>query len=156
MLQSEIAKILNDKFSGVVIEEQKNALLIKRESLLSVAKFLKDGQLSFDNLHCISGVDRKDKIEVVYIFYSFPRKLTLTLKISAPMDDLTVESLAHLWKSADWLERETYDFYGIKFLNHPDLRRIMNPDSWTDFPLRKDFARADFIKKPQTLGLKGA
>ena len=72
------------------------------------------------------------------------------------MDDLTVESLAHLWKSADWLERETYDFYGIKFLNHPDLRRIMNPDSWTDFPLRKDFARADFIKKPQTLGLKGA
>jgi NADH-quinone oxidoreductase subunit C len=156
MLLCEIAKILNDKFSGVVLEEQKNALLIKRESLLSVARFLKDGQLAFDNLHCISGFDRKDRIEGVYIFYSFSRKLTLILKISAPMDDLTVESLAHLWKSADWLERETYDFYGIKFLNHPDLRRIMNPDSWTDFPLRKDFARADFIKKPQTLGLKGA
>lgn len=156
MRQSEIAKVLNDTFPGVVLEEQKGAFLIKREELLNVAKLLKSDEFAFDNLHCLTGVDRKDKIEVVYIFYSLSRKLSLILKVHAPVDDLTVESLTCLWKSADWLERETYDFYGVKFLNHPDLRRIMNPETWTDFPLRKDFTRADFIKKPQTLGLKGA
>jgi NADH-quinone oxidoreductase subunit C len=59
------------------------------------------------------------------------------------MADLTVESLAHLWKSADWLERETYDFYGIKFLNHPDLRRILMWDEFEAFPMRKSYTEED-------------
>ena len=70
------------------------------------------------------------------------------------MEDLTVETVSHLWKSANWLEREVFDLFGVRFLNHPDLRRILNPDEWTDYPLRKNFDRPDFIRLPQSEGLK--
>lgn len=152
---SDIAKILNEKFPGIIEEEQKQALVIKREALLNVADCLKTSELDFDNLHCVTAVDWKDKIEVVYIFHSMNNRHWLTLKVRLLYADLTIETLSKIWRSADWLERETYDLYGVKFLNHPDLRRILNPDEWTDFPLRKDFKRADFIKKPETQGLKG-
>ena len=79
----------------------------------------------------------------------------LTLKVFVPLDDLTVESLAGLWRSADWLERETYDLFGIKFLHHPDLRRILNPEEWDYYPLRKNFTHPEFFPKPETPGLKG-
>ena len=69
------------------------------------------------------------------------------LKTRLVLNDLTVESLAKIWKSADWLEREVYDLFGVKFLNHPDLKRILNPDDWDVHPLRKDFSRPDIIKK---------
>ena len=155
MDQAQITKIFNERFPGSVVKEQPKAVVIKKESLLEVAKMLKDSELDFSNLHCVSGVDRKDKMEVVYHFYTFKHRFMLTLKVFLPMNDLTIETLSLLWQSANWLERETYDFFGIKFLNHPDLRRILNPDEWTDFPLRKDFDRPDFYRLPQSEGLKG-
>ena len=79
----------------------------------------------------------------------------LTLKVFLSLDDPTVETLSGLWKSADWLEREVFDLFGVKFLNHPDLRRILNPDEWTDYPLRKNFDRPDFHRLPEVEGLKG-
>ncbi|MBF0512417.1 MAG: NADH-quinone oxidoreductase subunit C, partial [Candidatus Omnitrophica bacterium] len=100
-------------------------------------------------------VDRKDKIELVYLLYSTANHFMLTLKALVPLDDLAIESVSLLWRSADWLEREVFDFFGVKFVNHPDLRRIMNPDTWNDFPLRKDFKREGFIPRPQSQGLKG-
>ena len=154
MEQSQITKLFNEQFPGSVSEEQPKAIIIKKEFLLPIAKILKDSELAFHNLHCVTAVDRKDKMEIIYIFYSFKYRFMLTLKTFVFSDDLTVESLSHLWKSANWLERETYDLFGIKFLNHPDLRRILNPDEWTDFPLRKDFDRPDFYRLPQSDGLK--
>ncbi len=154
MDRAQILSILNRECPGAVVEEQPRAVVIKKESLLVVAKALKSPELDFQNLHCISGVDRRDKMEVVYHFYTFKHRFMLTLKAFLPMDDLTIETLSYLWKSANWLERETYDFFGIKFLNHPDPRRILNPDEWTDFPLRKDFDRPDFYRLPQSEGLK--
>ncbi len=145
---------LNERIPGAVVEQQPSAVVIKRESLLPVAAFLKDTELSFANLHCVTAVDRKDKIEMVYHLYSFLHRWMLTLKVFLPNDDLTIESLCGLWRSADWLERETFDLFGVKFLHHPDLRRIMNPDEWTDYPLRKNFDRPDFIRLPQSEGLK--
>ena len=79
----------------------------------------------------------------------------LTLRVILPRENPEVESLTGLWKSANWLERETFDLFGIKFLNHPDPRRILNPDEWTDWPLRKDFDRPDFYRLPPVQGLKG-
>ena len=154
MLISDIHQKLKSEFPQLAFEEQPNALIIPKQGILEVARFLKD-QLSFDNCHCLTAVDRKDKMEVVYHLYSFSSHFMLTLKVVVPLDDLNVESVSLLWKSANWLEREVYDLFGIKFANHPDLRRIMNPDAWTDFPLRKDFKRADFIPRPISPGLKG-
>ncbi|HBR14793.1 MAG TPA: NADH-quinone oxidoreductase subunit C [Candidatus Omnitrophica bacterium] len=150
----ELTKILNERFPGVLGEENKTAVVIKKESLLEVARFLREDDCAFENLHCVTAVDRRDKMELVYHLYSFKLKFMLTLKIYLASDDLAVETLSGIWKSANWLEREVYDLFGIKFLNHPDMRRILNPEEWTDYPLRKDFDRPDFIRLPQTEGLK--
>ncbi|OGX25143.1 MAG: hypothetical protein A2787_07615 [Omnitrophica WOR_2 bacterium RIFCSPHIGHO2_01_FULL_48_9] len=156
MDQTQITQTFNQQLPGAVVEEQSKFLVIKKESLLAAAKILKDSELAFQHLHSVTAVDRKDKIEVVYHIYTYKYRFMLTLKVYLPMTDLTIESLAHLWQSANWLERETYDLFGVKFLNHPDLRRILNPDVWTDYPLRKDFNRPDFYRLPQTEGLKAA
>ena len=154
MEQAQVTKVLSEQFPGAVVEEQPKAIVIKRESFLAVAKYLKHSELSFHSLHSMTAVDRKDKMEAVYHLYSFKHRFMLELKVILPREDLTIETLSHLWHSANWLERETYDFFGIKFLNHPDLRRILNPDEWTDFPLRKDFDRPDFYRLPSIDGLK--
>ncbi|MBF0490138.1 MAG: NADH-quinone oxidoreductase subunit C [Candidatus Omnitrophica bacterium] len=154
MLINDTQKKIKDKFPSLAVEIVGSALVVPKSSLLEVATFLKN-ELSFENCHSVTAVDRKDKMEAVYHLYSTSNHIMLTLKVILPMDDLTVESLYLLWPSANWLERETFDFFGIKFLHHPDLRRIMNPDEWTDYPLRKDFKRDDFIPRPQSTGLKG-
>ena len=151
---AQVAQAIREKFADAVVEERKTGIVLKTESLLPVAQFLKTSELAFQNLHCVSGVDWKDKMEVVYHLYTFKHKFLLTLKVFVNREDPKVESLANLWKSGNWLERETYDLFGIKFLNHPDLRRILNPDEWTDWPLRKDFDRPDFFRLPQSDGLK--
>jgi len=146
---SEILDLIKAKFADVSVEEQTKALVVPREKLLGVAEFLKGGELAFDRLDCLTAVDRGDKIELVYIFLSMTKRCSIWLKVFLPMDNLKIESLSSLWRSADWFEREVYDLFGVQFLNHPDLRRILNPDSWTVHPLRKDFTSPDFIKKPQ-------
>lgn len=152
---SDLATVINERCPGSVVEQQPNSLVVTRESLVCVARLLKSDEMAFEQLHCVTAVDRRDHMEVVYIFCSVSKHRNLMLKVRLPSDDLTTGTLCGLWKSANWLEREVYDLFGIRFLDHPDLRRIMNPDSWSDFPLRKDFARPDFIKKPETKGLKG-
>ncbi|MDD5072182.1 MAG: NADH-quinone oxidoreductase subunit C [Candidatus Omnitrophica bacterium] len=108
---------------------------ISKEALLETARRLKNE--GFNDLHCITAVDRKDGIELVYIFYAMDKHACTILRTRLTLDDLSAESLAHIWRSADWLEREVYDLFGVKFLNHPDLKRILNPDDWTIHPLRK-------------------
>jgi NADH-quinone oxidoreductase subunit C len=152
---SQVSQKIRERLPDAIIEERPTGLVIKKESLLELAKFLKEGDLAFNNLHCVTGVDWKDKMEVVYHLYSFKNRIMLTLKVFVPLDNLAVESLAGLWCSANWLEREVYDLFGIKFLNHPDLRRILNPEEWTYYPLRKDFTHPEFFPKPESTGLKG-
>ncbi len=151
---SEILQQLKNKFPYIQIDEQPNALVVPKAMVLDVAIYLKN-ELGFENCHCVTAVDRKDKLELVYCLYSTQNHIMLILKTLLPMDDLTVHTVSVLWRSADWLEREVYDLFGIKFINHPDLRRILNPDNWTVFPLRKDFKRDDFIPRPVSKGLKG-
>ncbi len=154
MQNSEVLLKIKNKFPDISIEEQPNALVVPKATLLDVARFLKN-EMDFENCHCVTAVDRKDKMELVYFLYSTTNHFMLVLKAFVPLDDLTVETVSGLWRSADWLEREVFDLFGIKFLNHPDPRRILNPDNWTDFPLRKDFKREDFIPRPESRGLKG-
>ncbi|MBF0121826.1 MAG: NADH-quinone oxidoreductase subunit C [Candidatus Omnitrophica bacterium] len=143
-----IIQSIKDRFPGAVAEQTPGWVTINKENLIDVARFLKDGPSEFSSLHCLTAVDRKETVEVVYHFYSFKQRIMLTVKVILPNADLVIDSLTPLWGAADWLEREVYDLFGVRFQNHHDLRRIMNPDSWTDHPLRKDFKMAGFIPRP--------
>ena len=78
-------------------------------------------------------------MEVVYSLYSIPFDQSLALKVVLNRQSPEVETISSIWKSANWLEREIFDMYGIQFKNHPDLRRILMPADWEGFPLRKDY-----------------
>lgn len=139
---------IHAKYPDAVADQQPGWVVLKKESLFPVCTFLKEGPAAFAALHCMTAVDRKGTVELVYHLHSYEHRLLLTLKVLLADNDLSVSSLVPLWDSANWLEREVFDLFGARFIGHPDLRRILNPDEWTDHPLRKDFKRADFITKP--------
>ncbi|MDD1744505.1 MAG: NADH-quinone oxidoreductase subunit C [Candidatus Methanoperedens sp.] len=95
--------------------------------------------MGFDNLSVITGVDRFDRIEVIYNLFSYKKKQNLALKVILDHSSPEVDSVTSIWKVADWLERETYDLVGVKFNGHPDLKRILLPEGWIGHPLRKDY-----------------
>ena len=120
------------------------AVTVPRERLHEVAQFLHDDPaMDFDYIVPVSSVDWPDddeRFEVVYEFYSIKKRQRIRLKTRTPESDCIVDSLTDLWKGADFMEREVYDMMGIRFRNHPDLRRILMPDDYTEgYPLRKDF-----------------
>jgi NADH-quinone oxidoreductase subunit C len=96
----------------------------------------------FDQLTCITGLDNGPEaktMEVIYTLNSIPFNHSILLKVILPRENPVIESVSSIWKSAEWLEREVFDMYGIRFTNHPDLRRILMPADWEGFPLRKDY-----------------
>jgi NADH-quinone oxidoreductase subunit C len=149
MRPDEILAVIKAKFPQVKEEAGTNHVIIPKESLLEVSQYLKNPPLAFDNLHCITAIDRKEKIELVYILYSIGEHHGVKLKVYLTSEDLNVASLSRLWKSANWLEREVYDLFGVIFSGHPDLRRILNPYDWQGYPLRKDYSNPQFIAKPR-------
>lgn len=93
----------------------------------------------FDALSCLTGTDRGDHIEVVYHLFSYMKKETRILKVRLSKESPEIASVSKVWPAADWMERETYDLVGVKFIGHPNLKRILNPDDWAGHPLRKDY-----------------
>ena len=155
---------LKQKFGGKITGENTDAIdpwiEVSPDGLVEVCEFLKnDPDLEFNVLNCISGVDyfhadeKKAKkaswephLEVVYHLSSVYRKHTLVLKVILPrwkdgeegnLPD--VPSVAGVWRTADWHEREVYDLSGVNFVGHPDLRRILCPEDWVGYPLRRDY-----------------
>ncbi|HJQ97107.1 MAG TPA: NADH-quinone oxidoreductase subunit C [Candidatus Polarisedimenticolaceae bacterium] len=111
---------------------------VPRESLVEAARALRD-QHGYRYYLLASATERADAIEVVHAVRQ-PRTLdTIFLKVALPKDDLTIDSLVLVWSGAEWNEREVYDLFGVRFVGHPDLRRILLPDEYTGHPLRKDF-----------------
>jgi NADH-quinone oxidoreductase subunit C len=115
---------------------------LKLDSLLEVCRWLRDDPATaYEYLVDVTAVhwpDETPPVEVVYHLYSFSRNDRLRLKARTG-DSGPVPTLAGLWKSAEWNERETYDMFGVEFAGHPDPRRILMPDDYTDHPLRKEF-----------------
>ena len=134
-------KILEHVQTGDEKDGWKDAyILVKNEALVEVCRHLRnDPDLVFDMLHCVSGVDYKEYIESVYHLWSTSKRHWGILKVRVPRDHPTVPSVVSIWKSADWLERETYDLMGIVYEGHPDLKRILLPEEWEGHPLRKDY-----------------
>jgi len=116
---------------------------LKREGLLPVCTFLRDDpECAFRFLVDVTAVDYKDEASrfvVVYHLLSQERNSRIRLKVPLEGDPPEIETVTAIWPTANWHERETYDMFGILFLHHPDLRRILLPDSWDCHPLRKDY-----------------
>lgn len=120
-------------------------LVLKREKLLDVLQYLKTHpEFQFNFLTDICGIhypDNKPEKEfcVVYLLHSWPNNFRLRLKVYCSRKDPQVPSAVSVFPAANWQERETYDFFGIQFTGHPDLRRILNVDDMNFFPLRKEY-----------------
>ena len=156
----EIKSILIQKFGeSVIVGEETTglqpALLIDPDLIADVCLELRDNPKTyFDFLSCLSGVDygvEANRFGVVYHLASIPYQTQLTLKVSKEnnrdLDNLpSFPSIASVYHSADWHEREAFDMEGIFFEGHPDLRRILMPDDWEGYPLRKDYKNAEYYK----------
>lgn len=119
----------------------------------AVLRWLKDSQ-GYDLLLDVTAVDfgGNRPLQVVYQLWSVPNRRALRVKAELPLDALEIESVVPLWNSANWLEREVYDLFGVDFTGHPDLRRILMPENYAEgHPLRKDFPlRGRFSRAEQT------
>ncbi len=144
-----IFKILKDKFNdSIEISENSDYIKVDSKDWHSIATLLKENEkLKFDYLMCISSYDKGDKktYGVAYNFKSTSLGHYLEVRIEVD-DESSIESVTNLWASADWHEREAYDMMGIKFDNHPNFKRILLPEDWPGYPLRKDFKTPDYYK----------
>ena len=139
---------VRDRFPDVSFRRQQGeavrdlSLYVPAESLHDVAGFLRDDpELDFAMLASITGVDylpREPRFEVVYHLLSITHNLRFVLKVQIHEERPELDSVVDLWPTANWHEREAFDFYGIRFRGHPDLTRILLPDDWVGWPLRKD------------------
>lgn len=143
-----IAQITGKSLATKTLKGDFLALNIDREHLVAVCRFLRD-QLGFDLLSCISGVDMLDHLETVYHIRSISRSQLLQLKVQIDREKPEVDSVVSVWQTANWLERETYDMYGIHFSGHPDLRRMMLDDDFEGYPLLKTFHQVPLTVKPR-------
>ncbi|RKY99243.1 MAG: NADH-quinone oxidoreductase subunit C [Ignavibacteriae bacterium] len=138
---------LKEQFNEIdfKVTEYLDELTIKlpKEHIVKVCEFLKkDSDLEFSLCLDITAIDwakRKNRFTVVYHIYSFKNNFRLRLKADVDESDCAIDTVSSVWKGANWQERETYDMYGIKFNDHPDLRRMYMPEDFEYHPLRKDF-----------------
>jgi NADH-quinone oxidoreductase subunit C len=123
---------------------------LKIEDLpLVMHELLNNPELYFDSLSCVTGIDNGPAIgtmEIVYNLYSIPFNHHLMVKIEVPREGAIVASVCHLWRTAEWHEREIFDMFGINFSNHPDLRRILMPADWEGHPLKKDYRQQEYYR----------
>lgn len=143
-----IAQIMGKPVTPKTLKGDYLALDIDREHLVETCRFLRD-QLGFDLLSCISGVDMLDHLETVYHIRSTTRNQLIQLKVRINNDHPEVDSVVSVWPTANWLERETYDMYGIRFTGHPDLRRMLLDDDFEGYPLLKNFHQVPLTVKPR-------
>jgi len=147
----DLEKLINSELSSKVKSSkiENNELLIETEEieLLDVVQFLKSNEkCKFRQLIDIAGVDypeNEKRFELIYLFLSHEYNLRIKLLIRFQINQ-TIVSLTKIFPSANWMEREVFDMYGVKFKNHPDLRRILTDYSFKGHPLRKDFPLTGF------------
>jgi NADH-quinone oxidoreductase subunit C len=120
------------------------SVVIERAQIVEACRYLKDKR-GFDMLTDLAGVDnygQDPRYEVVYHLYSFAHRCRLRLKVKVPEDDMVVDTVTGVWRTADWHEREAFDMFGIRFGGHPNLKRILMWEGYPHFPLRKEFPLA--------------
>ena len=122
-----------------------DTVVVRREDYLEIVRFLKDSPGAamdfFVDLACVDWPERRPRFDVVLHVKAFATGERLRVKTGVPADDCTCPSLTGLWPAANWFEREAYDMYGVKFTDHPDLRRILLYEEFEGHPLRKDYPK---------------
>jgi NADH-quinone oxidoreductase subunit C len=148
-LDNELVQRLKSRFGDAIREatlDRKQAIvLVAAAQLREISRYCRDDE-KFDMLADLTAVDwpkREKRFDVILNLYSFPKNERLRLKAHTGENE-PVPSLCEVWPVANWLERECYDMFGIVFEGHPDLKRILLPDEWQGYPLRKDY---DILKQ---------
>lgn len=141
MTAQEILEALKGGFGDAItsgeVKGAEVALVARPEVSFEICARLRD--MGFEYLDCVAGADYKDRLEAVYFLSSLEHPNKVSLRVPVPRDGPRVRSVTPLWGAADWHERETYDLFGIRFDGHPDPRRILLPEDWVGYPLRKDY-----------------
>ena len=139
-----IAELLIQQFPDDINKElsSNKHIQIQPKNWLVISKYLRDDPAClFDSLQCITGVDlgEESDLEVRYNLHSMTHRHAVEIRISCPRNKAKVPSVESIWRIGDWFERETYDMYGIEFEGHRDLKRILLPEDWEGWPLRKNY-----------------
>jgi len=138
--------LIRERYPEAIREEQTirsglRMLVIRKEELLSVLKLAKE-ELGFNVLYDLTASDHLEKepyFHVIYLLHSHEHLTKLLIKVKLERDEPVLPTITGLWPGANWFERELYDFYGIRFEGHPNLKRLLMPDEWVGHPLRKDY-----------------
>lgn len=142
-MSERIESALRQNFSDAILEsaaaDGAAVLKVKPESVLEISRFLKES-LGFDYPASITGVDQKDRMEMIYHLSAISSGEKAVLKTDLDHESPSIDSVTPVWKGANWQEREIFDLLGINFTGHPELRRILLPENWEGHPLRKDYA----------------
>lgn len=144
----EIKALLENELKrSVELNEKSGQLTLRTQDLVAVCDFLwRNPTTYFDSLSCVTAIDLgvdSGQMEVIYTLYSIPFHVTLHLRVVLDREKPEVPSLSGIWKTADWHEREAFDFFGIQFIGHPNLTRILLPADWEGHPLRKDYVEQE-------------
>ena len=147
---NKVEEKLNEKFPGELLKAETlydfPVITIKSHSSHDILKFLKeDSEFNFHFLTDLTAMQTEDEkqLGVVYHLHSMQKNIRLRVKSFVPMSSPDIKSVTDLWAGANWMERETYDFFGVKFAGHPNLVRILNVDEMDIFPLRKEYPLED-------------
>lgn len=138
--ENPTAAALDDLAATAKLELGELTVEVAPDNIFAALKRLKD--MHFERLTSVTAVDRypaEPRFEIVYHLQSVAGKQRLRLKARVPGENPAIESAVHIYRSANWYEREVFDLFGVRFLNHPNLTRIMLPDDWEGHPLRKDY-----------------
>jgi NADH-quinone oxidoreductase subunit C len=153
-MNDKIVAALKEKFEENITNVQQLDLLtitINKNKLIDVVDFLyKNDEFKFRFLTDLTGIhlpDQKDDLGVIYHLHNLVENVRLRLKVFASTTNPNIHSLTSIFPGANWMERETFDFYGIHFNGHPNLKRILNVDEMTIHPLRKEFPLEDQTRK---------
>ncbi len=142
---SPLVDAIQEKFGGEFVKAYsfigQKQIEVKKDRIAEIMMFLRDNDIvPFDYLvdeTCVHW-PKEERFEIVYILYSFAKNEHLRVKARIKEYE-PIESVVSVWTTANWLEREVYDMFGVQYANHPDLKRILLPEDWVGFPLRKDY-----------------
>jgi len=145
MITAEIKNLITSEFPQSIVENEllrDNQIELLGGKWLDIANYLRtEPKLNFDQLECITGVDlgEDQALQSRYNFHSMEHRHKIEIIISLDRQKPKLASVEKIWRLADWFEREAYDMYGIIYEGHRDLRRILLPDDWVGWPLRKNY-----------------
>lgn len=131
---------------------------VNKDAIYNLLLFLRDDkEMNFNFLTTLCGMHypEKEQLGVVYHLHNFVDNHRIRIKTATSISHPVFSSATAIWPTANWMERETYDFYGIQFEGHPNLTRILNVDEMTDFPLRKDFPLEDQTREDKNDAMFG-